>query len=138
MCKDATSHESRVTGKDLRMDIEDFEINQEAMRIGDVIWDEVTRWDFFARDTLGKQLVRCSDSIASNLAEGYGRFHYAENKNFCRYARGSLQESITFLTKARNRNLIPDESVTTLIAVLTTLRKRINSYIRSIGDQGNP
>lgn len=119
------------------MDIEDLEIYQEAMRIGDDIWDEVVQWDYFARDTVGKQLVRCSDSIAANLAEGYGRFHYAENKNFCRYARGSLEESIAFIVKARTRNLLPVQSATDLIESLTTLRKRINAYIRSIGDQGN-
>ena len=119
------------------MDIDDFEIYQEAMRIGDAIWNEVAHWDYFSRDTVGKQLVRCTDSIAANIAEGYGRFHFAENKSFCRYARGSLQESITFLTKAQNRNLIQPESATTLINDLIILRKRLNAYIRSIGDKGN-
>ncbi len=119
------------------MDIDDLKIYQESMRIGDAIWEEVVRWDYFARDTVGKQLVRCADSIAANIAEGYGRYHFAENKNFCRYARGSLQESITFLTKARNRNLIPSDSATHLIHDLTTLRKRLNAYIRTIGDHGN-
>lgn len=119
------------------MDIDDFEIYQEAMRIGDIIWNEVTRWDYFARDTVGKQLVRCADSIASNLAEGHGRYHYAENKNFCRYARGSLQETITFLTKARNRQLISADAAESLINELVILRKRINAYIRSIGDHGS-
>ena len=119
------------------MDIDDFEIYQEAMRIGDVIWEAVARWDYFARDTVGKQLVRCADSIASNLAEGHGRYHYAENKNFCRYARGSLQETITFLTKARSRQLIPTDVADSLINELVTLRKRINAYIRSIGDHGS-
>lgn len=120
------------------MDIEDFEIYQEAMRIGDVIWEEVVRWDYFARDTVGKQLVKCADSIASNIAEGHGRFHFAENKNFCRYARGSLQETITFLTKAQKRNLIASEAASDLIEDLVTLRKRLNAYIRSIGNQGAP
>jgi four helix bundle protein len=120
------------------MDIDDLEIYRESMRIGEAVWEEVVRWDYFARDTLGKQLVRCVDSIAANIAEGYGRFHFADNRNFCRYARGSLQESITFLTKAQNRNLIPRETVTCLINDLITLRKRLNAYIRSIGEQGNP
>ena len=108
-----------------------------SMRIGEVVWKEVVHCDYFARDTLGKQLVRCLDSVAANIAEGYGRFHYAENRNFCRYARGSLQESITFLTKAQNRNLIPSETATCLINDLITLRKRLNAYIRSIGEKGN-
>lgn len=42
------------------------------MRIGDAIWEEVVRWDYFARDRVGKQLVRCADSIAANIAEATG------------------------------------------------------------------
>jgi hypothetical protein len=38
------------------------------MRIGEAVWEEVVRWDYFARDTLGKQLVRCIDSVAANIA----------------------------------------------------------------------
>jgi len=101
------------------MDIDDLEIYRESMRFGDAVWNEVTPWDYFAKDTVGKQLVRCANSIAATIAESHGRFHSTENENFCRYARGSLQEFITFLTKAQNRNLISPESATTLINVLT-------------------
>ncbi|MEJ5995551.1 four helix bundle protein [Pedobacter sp. Du54] len=45
-------------------------------------------WDFCAKDTIGKQICRAADSISANIAEGYGRFHYKENKNFCYYSRG--------------------------------------------------
>ena len=117
------------------MDIDELEIYREPMRIGEAVWEEVVRLYYFARDTLGKQLVRCIDSVAANIAEGHGRLHYADNRNFCRYARGSLQESITFLTKAQNRNLIPSETATSLINDLVTLRKRLNAYMRSIGEQ---
>jgi hypothetical protein len=44
---------------------------------------------------------------------------------------------MTFLTKAKNRNLISPEKVNQLLEELVTLRKRINAYIRSIGDKGN-
>lgn len=33
---------------------------------------------------LTDQMVRSSRSIARNIAEGYGRFHYLENIQFCR------------------------------------------------------
>lgn len=63
--------------------IEDMEIYQLAMQIGEDVWEEVIRWDYFAKDTVGKQLVRAVDSIAANFSEGYGRFTYKERKNFC-------------------------------------------------------
>ena len=103
------------------------------MRIGDQVWDHVTEWTFFEKDTVGKQWVRCTDSIAANISEGYGRFHYLENKKFCYYSRSSLDETLTFLEKAATRNLIPESNALQLKNDLTILRKRLNSYIRSIG-----
>jgi four helix bundle protein len=41
---------------------------------------------------LTKQLRRVAISITANIAEGYGRFHYQENIQFCRQSRASLYE----------------------------------------------
>ena len=113
--------------------INDLETYREAMRVGEVVWTFVFGWDFFAKDTVGKQLVRAADSVAANLSEGYGRYHFKENQKFCYYARGSAQETQTWIEKAVRRGLIPDETARDLYRDLDTLKKRINSYIRSIG-----
>ncbi len=42
---------------------------------------------------LTDQLVRAARSVTVNLAEGYGRYHYAENIQFARQARGSFHVS---------------------------------------------
>lgn len=60
------------------------------------IWDIVLKWDFFAKDTDGKQICGCADSISANIAEGYGSFHFKENKNFCYHSRGSILETKSF------------------------------------------
>lgn len=46
---------------------------------------------------LTDQIIRSSRSSTSNIAEGFGRFHYQENIQFCRQARGSLTETIDHL-----------------------------------------
>ncbi len=74
--------------------LEDLVAYQVAIEIGDEIYDLVVKWSFFDKDTLGKQIVRSADSIALNIAEGYGRFHFKENKNFCFYSRGSQFEPV--------------------------------------------
>jgi four helix bundle protein len=46
---------------------------------------------------LKDQMIRCLRSITNNIAEGYGRFNYQENIQFCRISRGSLYETIDHL-----------------------------------------
>lgn len=115
------------------MDLEDLEIYQESMRLGESVWKIVGRWPYFAKDTVGKQWVRSMDSVAANLAEGFGRFHFNDNKRFCYYSRGSLRESATWLAKAKQRNLVDEESYTDLVASFRDLRRRLDAYIKSIG-----
>jgi len=115
------------------MNLEELDVYQEAMRIGESVWGIVAKWDFFAKNTVGKQWVRAVDSIAANLSEGFGRFHYRENKQFGYYSRGSLFESKTWLEKARNRSMIPEEEFQRLSGALDTLGRRLNAYIKSIG-----
>ena len=67
------------------MKLDDLQVYQLSMEIGDNIWEIVTRWDYFAKDTVGKQMVKAVDSVAANLSEGVGRFHYKEKKNFGYY-----------------------------------------------------
>jgi four helix bundle protein len=81
------------------MKLEDLQIYQLSIEIGEKIWQIVESWGYFEKDTVGKQLVRAADSIAANISEGYGRFHYQENKHFCYYSRGSLQETLPGLIK---------------------------------------
>jgi four helix bundle protein len=128
------SHRSLVIGKEaMNKSINDLEIYREAMRIGDAIWDLVADWPFFAKDTVGRQVVRAADSIAANLAEGYGRYHFKKNQKFCYYSRGSAQETQTWIEKSVRRNLIPDDAAREIYRDLDTFMKRLNAYIRSIG-----
>jgi len=115
------------------MKLEEFRVYQLSMELGEEIWDIVTKWDYFAKDTIGKQLVRLIDSVAANLSEGYGRYHFKEAKNFSYYSRGSLYESKTWLTKARNRNLMHEEVFIKMMRAIDDIGVKLNNYIKSIG-----
>lgn len=117
----------------MKNSINDLEIYREAMRLGEEVWSHVAGWDYFAKDTVGKQFVRAADSIAANLAEGYGRHFFKENIHFCQYSRGSAEEAQTWTEKAANRNLIDTAVARALYRDLDTYKKRLNAYIRSIG-----
>jgi hypothetical protein len=72
---------------------EDLEVYRLAEDIADCVWDAVIPWDNFAKDTVGKQLVRAADSIGANIAEGTGRGTYKDNKHFAKIGRGSHNET---------------------------------------------
>lgn len=115
------------------MTLEEFETYNMADNLSDVIWNIVINWDYFAKDTIGKQLVRSADSMSANLAEGYGRYFYKENKQFCYYSRGSLLETKNWIEKATRRSLIPQKESEELISQLEIVHKKLNAYIKSIG-----
>ena len=52
------------------------------------------------------QMIRASRSVTANIAEGYGRYHYQENIQFCRQTRGSLTELQDHLTVAMDEEFI--------------------------------
>lgn len=107
------------------------------MEIAEKIWIVVDGWDYFSKDTVGKQLVMAMDSVAANLSEGYGRYHFRENIHFSYYSRGSLSETKTWLTKARNRKLLTAPDYLFFSQQIDEIGVRLNNYIRSIGKTNN-
>jgi four helix bundle protein len=61
---------------------EQLRVYQLAEELADSIWDIVRQWDILSRDTVGKQIIRSADSIGANIAEGYGRGSYQDNRRF--------------------------------------------------------
>jgi len=78
------------------------------------------------------QLQRSSSSIAANIAEGYGRYHYQENIQFCRQARGSLEETKNHLIAARDLKQVSKELSDPLIERCAEVRMLLNGYINSL------
>ncbi len=115
------------------MGLDDLEVHRLAKEFSNEIWEIVLLFNYFEKDTVGKQLCRSADSISSNIAEGYGRYFYKENKQFCYYARGSIFETKDWITKLKDRKIISEERFSGLDNKLNTLGKRLNSYIKAIG-----
>jgi len=117
--------------------LDDLEVYQLAESFSDEIWFLVSEWDYFAKDTVGKQIVRSADSIGANIAEGYGRYHYKENRNFCYFSRGSIIETKGWLRKSKIRKLITVEQFDILFEKLQTIHLKLNAYLKFIGKSSN-
>jgi four helix bundle protein len=75
------------------------------------------------------QLKRASRSATANIAEGYGRFHYQENIQFCRQSRGSLYEVLDHLICALDEQYIDNETFNERKADLEKCIALLNGYI---------
>ncbi len=116
-----------------RTNFQELEVYKLSERLADEIWAAVSSWDRFARDTVGKQIVRAADSIGANIAEGTGRGSFQDNRRFVRTARGSLNETKHWLRRAHSRKLLSPQTVKRLKPILDELAPRLNAYLRSIG-----
>jgi len=113
--------------------LEGLRIYQMAEDLADAVWHEVLSWNPFPRDTLGRQFVDAADSVGGNIAEGYGRYHYRDNRQFQYYARGSLFETRHWLRRAHERDLLSDERFEELAGRVDALAPQLNAYIRMLG-----
>ncbi|MEH1849880.1 MAG: four helix bundle protein [Nostoc sp.] len=107
---------------------------QLSEQLADDIWKIVAGWNFFAKDTIAKQIVRSADSIGANIAEGVGRGSFQENRCFIKIARGSLNETQHWLRRAYTRNLLTSEQINAIKTIINELALKLNSYLNSIGN----
>lgn len=115
-----------------------LKVYQLAERLADEIWNVAADWDYFAKDTVGKQIVRSADSIGANIAEGDGRGSFQDNRRFVRMARGSLKETQHFLRRAFRRKLLTQKQIDKLKPITDELAPRLNAYLKSIGTHHSP
>ncbi|MBI5677853.1 MAG: four helix bundle protein [Planctomycetes bacterium] len=100
-----------------------------ALKLSNYVWEIVIRWDYFAKDTVGKQFVKAVDSISANIAEGFGRYFKKDKINFYRYSNGSVKESFDWNEKAKVRNLINKDEYQHIFGELQKLPKEINQLM---------
>ena len=112
---------------------EHLRVYQLSEELSDSIWELVSRWNEFARNTIGRQIVRAADSVGANIAEGTGRGTFKDNRHFARVARGSLNDTRHFLRRAFKRKLLSNAQINSLRPLVSELGPRLNAYIKSIG-----
>jgi len=116
----------------MKFTLETLDVYNLSESLADDIWIEISKWKYFEKDTIGKQLVRAADSISSNIAEGYGRYSFKEDVRFLHIARGSALESKSWLGKCKRRNLIDEQRVNELLMQLETILIKLNAYINFV------
>lgn len=75
------------------------------------------------------QLFCASRSITATIAEGHGRFHFQENIQFCRQARGSLTETLEHMICAFDEEYISAEQLSYFRSQYTSCLRLLNGYV---------
>jgi len=73
---------------------------------------------------------RASRSITENIAEGFGRFHYQENIQFCRISRGSLFELMDQFITVLDEKYINENEYKIGREMLEKSKNILNGYIK--------
>jgi len=81
------------------------------------------------RYRLCDQIIRASRSVTANIAEGFGRFHYQENIQFCRQSRGSLFELIDHLIVGQEEGYINIDQLEALKKEIQECLAILNGFI---------
>ena len=121
-----------------RTNFVNLKVYQVSEKLADEVWGIVSRWNQFAKNTVGEQLVRSADSVGANIAEGSGRGTVKDNCRFVRTARGSLYETQHWLRRAYRRNLLTRKQVDNLRPIIDQLGPSLNAYLKSIGGSPAP
>ena len=80
---------------------------------------------------LVSQMRRAAVSVTANLAEGYGRYSFQENIQFCRHSRASAYEVRDHLTTALDAEYISQEKYVELEGLAMDVVRLVNGYFRS-------
>jgi four helix bundle protein len=79
---------------------------------------------------LRAQVLDSSRSLTANIAEGFGRFHYQENIQFCRQSRGSLDETLEHMVTAYDERYIAKDILKEVNEDYKECLKQLNGYIK--------
>lgn len=117
------------------MNLYDLEVYKLAKEISQECWTVYNKSDWKTQKIMGDQFITAIDSIGANIAEGFGRFHYLDRNRFNYNARGSLIESLHWLSLLYQRNKIGNDSYTKINDKLKQLSVKLNNYITSTKKQ---
>lgn len=109
---------------------EDLRVWQIAHKIGVGTFELTKGFPSEEKYHLKDQMLRSSRSISDNIAEGYGRFHFQENIQYCRQSRGSAYELMNQLITAYDCNYITESTLDTEKEQVSECIKLLNGYTR--------
>ena len=110
----------------------DLLVWQKAMDLVTEVYRVTKEFPKEERFGLTEQIRRAAVSLPANIAEGQGRRHRREFRNFLSIALGSLAELETHLEIARRLGYLTLEAYEALLCQTQELGRMVNGLLRSL------
>jgi four helix bundle protein len=112
------------------MSVESYGAYRISFALSNYVWNIIIHWEYFEKDTIGKQYVRAVDSMSANIAEGFGRYNKKDKIRFYYYSLGSVYECIDWNEKCVKREIISQSEYMHVKEELDKLPREINQLIK--------
>ena len=109
---------------------EDLDVYQVAREFRKAIYRVARELPDLEKFGLASQMRRAAVSLANNIAEGHGRFHFLEQIKFVLQARGSLEEMLDDVNVCDDEKYLARAEIESLRTEGWRVHKLINGYIR--------
>ena len=123
-----------MTKKSFRS-FEDLECWKACTEVRRFVTELIKEFPKDERFALVDDMKRAARSTTHNLAEGFGRFHFQENIQFCRISRGSLYELIDQLITSKDDCFITKEDYEKGRELISKALALLNGYINYLSRQ---
>ena len=114
---------------------EDLEVYQVAREFRKKMYGVTRRLPDFEKYDLGSQIRRAAVSLTNNMAEGHGRYHFADQVRFFLGSRGSLQELVADLNVCDDEKYLENDKIAELKSEAWRVLGLINGYLRYLRDR---
>ncbi len=116
---------------------EDLDCWKACREVRKFITDLVKQYPREEKFSLVDDMKRAARSTTHNIAEGFGRFHFQENIQFCRHSRGSLNELIDQLITSLDDEYIIQEEYEKGRKLISKAFALLNGYINYLNRRKN-
>lgn len=115
-----------------KFDFEKLEVYQKAVDFADSLCVATRKFPRYEQFGAVSQLRRAALSIPLNIAEGAGRYHNNERRQFYRMARSSVHERIPLLEISKRQKYLPAEESLQYYLECHELARMISGLIKSL------
>jgi len=112
--------------------LQELEVYRMARRLSSMAWVIYQRLAFQQRKVWGDQMLESVDSVGTNVAEGYARFHFSEKARFYYISRASLSEGVDhWIDLGFERGVVFDQEFDQINKIKSDIQVRLNNMIKS-------